>query len=300
MTERSIAGVEITDDLVRQLLREHAPDFAEYEIGRYYWLAPHHVTIRLGDDYAVRIQREGFDAAAYEESLTALRTLSADWPVKVQLPVLQVGPSDVLPVPWEVVPWYDGATASRAPLSALGAVELGMALREMHQPAPEHAPRHARASAPLAERTADFTAALAAAEASAAAEGMRLDVAHCTDVWNKAVEAPVDVAPAWVHGSLDPQYVIVNDGHLEAIIEWHFFGAGDPAVDLGAAAIMCDPEAAERMLSVYDPNLSPATYARARGMCVLHAARLASSDAPEVAALGWDRLQQLHVAAPDA
>src|SRR5690606_27363502 len=123
------------------------------------------------------------------------------------------------------------------------------------------------------------------------------DAAACRAAWRQAVEAPVDLPPTWIHGALDPRIVTVENAQPVATIEWPFFGAGDPALDLGAAALMCEPEIAERMLDVYDPNLSSATYARARGVCVWQAATLASSSAPEVAALGWDRLLQLRVAA---
>src|SRR5690606_3851325 len=133
-----------------------APDYADCDIGRYYWLAPHRVTVRIGDAHALRFSRDGFDSAGYDRALTALRTLAPQWPVPAQLPLVHVPPTAELAVPWDVVPWFEGTSASRSPLSADGAVMLGLALRAIHEPAPVNAPRHPLSSAPLVERSREF------------------------------------------------------------------------------------------------------------------------------------------------
>ena len=237
----TLAGVEITDQLISELLRTQAPEFAHLEIGRYYWRAPHHVTVRIGDDYAVRLPREGFDEASYRQSLEWLKTLAPGWSFTAQVPVVLAEASPQFGLPWEIVPWYDGVIASYAALSAQGAAELGIALKEIHQHAPHDAPRHRETSVSVQDLQAPFDTALRLAVQGAASQGLTLDADHATTVWREAVGAPMDTPHCWIHGALDPRYVISDEGRLKAIIEWRFFGAGDPALDLGAVAMMCGP-----------------------------------------------------------
>ena len=51
--------------------------------------------------------------------------------------------------------------------------------------------------------------------------------------WEHALGAPAwDGPPAWIHGDLAPDNMLLIDGSLSAVIDWGGLGVGDPATEL--------------------------------------------------------------------
>lgn len=108
-------------------------------------------------------------------------------------------------------------------------------------------------------------------------------------IWQEAVQVPLDLAPTWLHGDLHPRNVLVQDGRISGIIDWGDLTAGDPATDLASIWMLFEnPEARRETLEAYG-NLSQATLKRARGWAVLFGVMLLASglmDHPRHAVIG--------------
>ena len=63
--------------------------------------------------------------------------------------------------------------------------------------------------------------------------GNRIDGRAALAAWEHCLEAPDhDGPPVWIHGDLLAGNLLVDDGHLTAVIDFGALGVGDPAPDL--------------------------------------------------------------------
>lgn len=158
--------VEISAELVRELLRDQHPDLAgsPVRLGARGW---DNQLWRLGDDLAVRLPWATRDADALLRKEHAwLPGLAPRLPLPVPVPQRLGEPSPRFPRPWIVTTWVPGEPADRAPVTraAAAADALAAFLSALHRPAPGDAPagRFGR-GAPLAGRSAEFADQLAEA-----------------------------------------------------------------------------------------------------------------------------------------
>ena len=99
--------IEVTADLVRDLLQEQNPDLAGLAIrevaggwGNQMW--------RLGDELAVRIQRMDTDPDHQLKERRWLPLLAPRLPLPIPVPVRSGGPSERFPKMWTVMTWVPG------------------------------------------------------------------------------------------------------------------------------------------------------------------------------------------------
>jgi aminoglycoside phosphotransferase (APT) family kinase protein len=115
-------------------------------------------------------------------------------------------------------------------------------------------------------------------------------------IWQAAVQAPLDQPLTWLHGDLHSRNVLVEHGIITGIIDWGDITAGDPATDLAAIwMLFADPDARQAALAAYS-GLSDATLRRARGWSVMFGVMLLDSglvDNPHNAAIGAHTLQRV-------
>jgi aminoglycoside phosphotransferase (APT) family kinase protein len=108
-------------------------------------------------------------------------------------------------------------------------------------------------------------------------------------IWNGALDAPLEGALTWLHGDLHPRNVLVEDGVITGIIDWGDITSGDCATDLASIwMLFTEPHDREEALAAYT-NLSEATLQRAKGWAVLFGVMLLDtglSDNPRNAAIG--------------
>ena len=91
----------------------------------------------------------------------------------------------------------------------------------------------------------------------------RIDVAAATEVWEAAVEANWHTPPVWVHGDVAAGNLLVEDGHLSAVIDFGCSSVGDPSCDLAIAWTLFTGESRQAFRSALP--LDDATWARGRG-----------------------------------
>ncbi|MFB7187089.1 aminoglycoside phosphotransferase family protein [Streptomyces sp. NPDC056230] len=262
--------IEITAELVRDLLRDQHPDLADHPLtlGARGW---DNQLWRLGDDLAVRLPWATLSAdALLRKEYAWLPSLAPQLPLPVPVPQRLGEPSERFPRPWIVTTWVPGEPADRAPATraADAADTLAAFLNALHRPAPDGVPTGRGRGGPLIDCAEPFAQQLA----SATELGLIPDPDAVRAIWEDAATAPTWAGPAlWLHGDLHPANILTTDGTFCGVIDFGDLCAGDPASDLASAWTLLPDGAADRFYGAYRPTPDPATLRRARGWAVLRA-----------------------------
>jgi aminoglycoside phosphotransferase (APT) family kinase protein len=287
-----VAEYEINSALVARLLADQHADLAhmprqEVDAG---W---DNVMFRLGTHLAVRLPRRAVAATLIIHEQTWLPRLAAQLPLPVPTPSRTGKPACGYPWHWSVLLWLRGMPADQHTLDASQARPWAAFLRALHVLAPAEAPVNAVRGVPLWQR-----AAVVEARLQRLARQTGLITPHITDIWQQALQAPLDVSPTWLHGDLHPRNVLVERGVITGVIDWGDMTSGDCATDLASIwMLFATPRAQDDALAAY-AQLSEATLQRAKGWAVLFGVTLLETglcDNPCNAVLGARILR--HVAA---
>ncbi|NEA53425.1 aminoglycoside phosphotransferase family protein [Streptomyces sp. SID13666] len=257
------AEIEITADLVRDLLQEQHPDLAGLAVrevaggwGNQMW--------RLGNELAVRMQRMDPTPELQLKERRWLPVLAPRLPLPVPIPVRFGEPSERFPKHWTVMTWVPGEPLDHGSISRgdHAADTLAGFLRALHVEAPAEAPIATDRSAHPRNCTEGFENFFQAV----APDDITADVRA---VWEDAVAADAwEGPPVWVHGDLHPANVVVSDGTLSGIVDFGDMFAGDPAWDLAAAWVLLPAGTASRFFDMY-AHADEAAIRRARGLAAL-------------------------------
>ncbi|MFJ9761955.1 aminoglycoside phosphotransferase family protein [Streptomyces sp. NPDC101149] len=255
--------IEISEELVRDLLREQHPDLAELPIrevaggwGNQMW--------RLGDELAVRMQRMDTSPDLQLKERRWLPTLAAHLPLPIPVPVRDGAPSERFPKIWTVMTWVEGTPLDHGSITRRdhAAETLSGFLRALHVEAPADAPTASDFGAHPKDCTDGFEHFFQAVAPTDLADEIR-------EVWGEAVAAPGwEGPPVWVHGDLHPANVVVADGTLAGVVDFGALLAGDPAWDLAAAWLLLPAGGASRFFNCY-AQADEAAMRRARGLAAM-------------------------------
>ncbi len=249
--------LDLDEELVRALLREQFPDWAELPLVRIEPAGTDNAIFRLGDRLAVRLPRVHGPEVEEDSEHEWLPILARALPVEIPLPVARGRPGRGYPWHWSVVTWLDGEIPIEAPLAVDELASFVAALRTI-DPA-GGPPPGARRGEPLATRDAWVRDALE-----------RVDAPGAIELWELAAAAPEwDGPPVWLHADLDARNVLVRGGRLTGVIDWGCAGVGDPAVDVMAAWKLLRRDDRERFRATLD--VDEATWLRAKGWCLSQA-----------------------------
>jgi aminoglycoside phosphotransferase (APT) family kinase protein len=277
------AEVEIDDALVLRLLHEQHPDLVALPLC-FLDAGWDNVIYRLGDELAMRLPRRTIGATLIEHEQIWLPRVADRLPLPVPLP-LRVGvPTAGYPWRWSVIPWLDGTTADLSRPAPDQAPIFAAFLRALHEPAPADAPLNPGRGVPLHERRAAVEERM-----------MRLDgvttlvTPRIREIWQRALDAPIDLPPTLLHGDLHSRNILVEGGAISGIIDWGDITSGDPATDLASVWMLFDdPHVRQEALAAYG-DLSQATLQRTKGWAILFGVMLLDSglvDSPQHARMG--------------
>lgn len=278
MANRPAPEVEITTDLVRDLLRAQHSDLAELELTLLDrgW---DNTNYRLGDDLIVRLPHRAVAAPLLASEQRWLPVLAPRLPLPIPVPVRVGEPSNFYPWKWSVVPWIDGATAAESVLvdPAADAQRLGAFFDALHMLAPADAPANPYRGVPLTDRRDAFERHAAMIPAALASDLRR--------VFETAATISPATSAVWLHGDFHAKNVLVSNGALASIIDWGDITSGDRATDL-AGAFMLVPDHLDVVAD--HAGASEADWQRAKGWAANFAAVYLAQgdDAPVMTAIG--------------
>ena len=260
--------LELDEQLVRRLLAEQFPHWADLPIRSIEPAGTVNAIFRLGAELSVRLARRKGPAEPGGKELEWLPRLAPILPVAIPVPVAQGRPSADYPWFWEIHTWVEGETVPVEELDAIQAAhDLAALVAALQRVPPAGAP--AGRGIPLAERDAEIRHWLASFDDPAA-----------TAEWERALAAPEwDGPPVWHHGDLDARNWLVRDGRIRGVIDWGSMGVGDPACDVMVAWKLHSPAARDAFREALPTD--DATWERARGWAVSQAVAALAYYTPE-------------------
>ncbi|MGW0191740.1 aminoglycoside phosphotransferase family protein [Streptomyces sp. NPDC003362] len=251
----------VDDDLVRRLIAEQFPRWAELPLTRFPSGGTVNAVYRLGDEMTVRLPltRGGVADVALEQHW--LPRLAPLLPTPVP-EVLGAGePGEGYPWPWSVYRWLPGENPEAGALTEPVALAADLAafvtaVRGVTLPGAPTAHR----GGPVASLDAETRAAIEQLRA-VPQEGVDCDAVAA--VWQEALRAPDwDGPPVWLHADLMPGNLLVDGGRLTSVIDFGCMGVGDPACDLFPAWNLLPAEARQVFREALD--VDDATWLRGR------------------------------------
>ena len=249
--------------LVRRLLADQFPDYADRRITRVEHPGTDNAIYRLGDDLCARLPRSGSASIQPAREHRWLPVLAPHLPLAIPVPLALGEPAHGYPHRWTICPWLPGHNATPDRLDDLTQTARDLAafivaLRAIDAtgaPAPGPTGR----GLPLATRDSYVRDAIARLQGQ---DGVDADA--ITHAWDAALAAPVHDGPSvWIHGDLQSGNILTVDGSLSAVIDWGCMAAGDPAAELRVAWSLFSGESRAAFRAAL--NVDNATWARARG-----------------------------------
>jgi hypothetical protein len=196
--------VEIDDSLVRRLLVDQFPEWADLPLRRVEPAGTVNAIFRLGDQLALRLPRRNGPTKPGGKELDWLPKLAPLLTLEIPVPVAQGQPGAEYPSFWDVHTWVDGETATVNEIDAIQAAhDLSAFISALREVDPTEAPPGR--GVPLSERDHEFRHWLASFD------GDR----RVRSEWERALAAPAwDGPPVWHHGDLDVRNWLVRNGRI--------------------------------------------------------------------------------------
>ncbi len=282
----------LSPEMIHALLETQCPQYAALPLSEKDLGGTMNHIFRLGDDKILRLPRMPGDKTL-EKEVRWIRFLQPHFDVQFPIPLHVGTPTEDYPAVWAVFGWVPGT-----PCGTLGeeeeislARELAAFVKKLHaMPVPEEAPKAGRR--PLIELDAST---LEAFEECRPFYKTPADEERFRKIWADAQNLPLwDGERRFIHADLLKTNILLENGKLQAILDFGSVGAGDPAMDLIPAwTIFTSAGRKEyRALLPYED----AIWQRARAYA-LHQALLIipyyAVSYPEFTAMALDTLQQI-------
>jgi aminoglycoside phosphotransferase (APT) family kinase protein len=226
--------IDIDLDLVAALVAEQFPEWADLQLVRVHSGGTDNALFRLGGELSVRLPLTERSTGQVDKDLRWLPTLAPLVPLAIPMPLAKGTPAHGYPWEWGIYGWLPGVTAAldRIADPRRAATDLADFLRALQQLDPTNGP----ATGPTTTRGVPLR--LRDAETRSALDALRgeVDTEAATRAWDAALRTREwQRPPVWLHGDLWPGNMLMNGGHLSAIIDFSALCVGDPACDLMVA-----------------------------------------------------------------
>jgi aminoglycoside phosphotransferase (APT) family kinase protein len=280
--------VDIDASLVKSLLVEQFPKYADLPVHAVRSTATVNAIYRLGDHLYARLPRVEEWARDLDKEWRWLPRLAPRLSLQVPEPVEKGRPTRSYPFSWAIYGWIEGRPYSDELVEdeQRAARDLARFVAGLRLIGSVGAPRGGRK--PLRELDALTRAAI---------ESSRdvIDVEAATDAWELALGARAwRGMPVWIHADLLRPNLLVRDGRIRAIIDFGGVGVGDPAADVIPAWTVFGRAGRTAFREALD--VDEGTWNRARGFALHQAAMIIPYYAetnPEFVALAKRTVEQI-------
>lgn len=261
--------LDIDEPLVRRLLGEQFPEWADLPLRRIEPSGTVNAIFRLGEELSVRLARREGPTEPGGEEVEWLPKLAPLLPVEIPVPVAQGRPGSEYPWFWEIHTWVEGESVPVEDIDAIQAArDLAALVGALQGVDPAGAPLGR--GIPLAERDEGTRYWLARFEGDP----------RVTEEWERALASPPwDGPPIWHHGDLDARNWLVRSGLISGVIDWASMGVGDPACDVMVAWKLHSAAARDAFRESLPTD--NATWERARGWALSQAVAILAYYTPE-------------------
>jgi aminoglycoside phosphotransferase (APT) family kinase protein len=261
--------LDLDEALVRRLLAEQFPEWAELTLQRIEPSGTVNAIFRLGDGLSVRLPRREGPTEPGSVELEWLPKLAPQLPVEVPVPVAQGRPGAGYPWFWEIHSWVEGEVL---PVEGIDAVEAAQDLAAfvgtLQRVDPTGAPPGRGIALGVRDEQMQYWWSRFDGDPRAQA------------TWQLAVAAPPwEGPPIWHHGDLDCRNWLVRNGRISGVIDWGSMGVGDPACDVMVAWKLDSAAARDAFREALSTD--DATWERARGWVISQAVAALSYYTPE-------------------
>jgi aminoglycoside phosphotransferase (APT) family kinase protein len=233
--------IVIDESLIRQLLLDQAPQWADLPVQRLASSGTDNAIFRLGDRLTLRIPRRASAAGLLSKELDWLPRLEG---LPLDVPVLRFRGRANLGVDCDfgVFDWMEGQIASPENIADphAGAHMLAAFLKALHRKDTRGAPR---AGVQNNRRGVELEKLSPVTQPAIDILADEIDVDRAHALWQAACTIACRHPPVWLHGDLKADNLIAKDGRLRGVIDWGLSAVGDPAVDYAAAWSWVDPSA---------------------------------------------------------
>jgi len=232
--------VNIDETLIKRLIKAQFPALSALEISLLDagW---DNENYRLGSDYIIRLPRREVALPLLLHEVSWLPKLKDKLPIRIPAPIEVGKPELGYPWNWTIIPWFDGQTANLNLPAASEAIKLATFLRILHQQDPTDAPFNSSRSVPLENKDAAIQERIKRLK-----QKTNLVTPRIEEIWREAMHETVPSTKSLLHGDLHSRNIIVQDGQIEAIIDWGDITAGDPATDFACLWMLFENEAIRR------------------------------------------------------
>ena len=253
---------EISPALVKGLLAEQFPQWADLPVARVELDGWDNTTFRLGDEMSVRLPSGyGYTAQVAKEHRW-LPVLAPRLPRPIPQPLAKGAATQAFPRPWSIYRWLEGehTTIDRVADLDRFVSDLAGFLDALYRIAsadgPAFGPHSHFRGGPLTTWDAQTRAAIVALDG-------QIDGDRATTVWETCLEAGFGGPPVWVHGDVTASNLLVVDGELSAVVDFGCSAVGDPACDVTIAWTLFVDESRRAFRDAL--GLDDATWERGRG-----------------------------------
>jgi aminoglycoside phosphotransferase (APT) family kinase protein len=261
--------LEIDEELVRRLVAEQFPEWADQPLRRIEPAGTDNAIFRLGDDLSVRLARHNGPTQPGGKEFDWLPRLAPVLPLSIPVPVVQGRPTAEYPWFWDVHTWLEGETVPVEEVDAISAAyDLAAFVAALQRVDRVSAPPGRGIPLAMRDEEARYWLARFDGDPRVAKE------------WERALGAPPwDGPPVWLHGDLDARNWLVRDGRIRAVIDWAAMGIGDPACDVMVAWKLHSTAARDAFREALPTD--DATWERARGWALSQAVAVLAYYTPE-------------------
>lgn len=258
-----IDEVDTDESLVRRMVDAQFPQWARLPIKPVPSAGTSNALYRLGDEMVVRLPRTPSASEQVDKEQRWLPKIAPLLPLAIPYPLAAGTPGEGYPWHWSVYPWRAGEDASVTPVADAHQTAIALAefILALHQIDPMGGPPPGEHNffrgVPLAMRDSETRATIASLHG-------RFNTDLMVEVWKISLEAPVwNAPPCWIHGDLIPTNLLIQNGRLNAVIDFGGLGVGDPACDMLVAWTFLSAETRDIFRSTL--VVDEATWTRGRG-----------------------------------